>query len=214
LQNDDILLAVEGTKIANDGTIRFRKRERIFFDYLFISKFVGDKLKMDVLRNGQKHKLEVELSVFKPLVPVHAFDKLPTYYIYAGLVFCPLVQPYLHEWGDDWWNLAPRKLLVKAMYDIKHMEDEEIVILSNVLIDDINYGYSHMCNLKVLSVNGTKVRSLKHLKQMVEENKEPHIRFDLDDNALIVMEASAAKQESPKIIAKHRVLAAFSDDLI
>lgn len=30
-----------------------------------------------------------------PLVPVHHFDKLPSYYIFGGLVFMPLSQPYI-----------------------------------------------------------------------------------------------------------------------
>ena len=32
------------------------------------------------------------------------YDKLPSYFIYAGLVFVNLMQPYLHEFGEDWYN--------------------------------------------------------------------------------------------------------------
>jgi len=30
-----------------------------------------------------------------PLVPGHQYDKLPSYYIFAGFVFVPLTQPYI-----------------------------------------------------------------------------------------------------------------------
>ena len=33
----------------------------------------------------------------------HRYDKLPSYLVFAGLVFVPLSQPYLHEYGEDWW---------------------------------------------------------------------------------------------------------------
>ena len=52
-----------------------------------------------------------------PLVPVHQYDGLPSYYVYAGLVFSPLTQPHLQEFGDDWFNTAPRRLVDRALND-------------------------------------------------------------------------------------------------
>ncbi len=79
-----------------------------------------------LLRDGKEIESECELHPNDLLVPVHTFDKLPSYLIYAGvwgdgtfglcrsclkevimfhtpgLVFVPLSQPYLHEYGEDW----------------------------------------------------------------------------------------------------------------
>lgn len=68
----------------------------------------------------------------EPLVPVHQFDKIPSYYIFAGLVFVPLTQPYLHEYGEDWYNTSPRRLCRRAMEDWPKKAGEELVILSQV----------------------------------------------------------------------------------
>jgi hypothetical protein len=35
--------------------------------------------------------------------------------MYAGLVFVPLSQPYLHEFGEDWIANSPRRLVEKAL---------------------------------------------------------------------------------------------------
>lgn len=48
------------------------------------------------------HEVELELSDVEQLVSINEYDKTPSYFIHAGLTFIPLVQPYLHEWGDDW----------------------------------------------------------------------------------------------------------------
>lgn len=32
-----------------------------------------------------------------------------------GLVFTPLSQPYLHEYGDDWYHTSPRRLCDRAL---------------------------------------------------------------------------------------------------
>lgn len=68
----------------------------------------------------------------QPLVPVHQFDKLPSYYIFAGLVFVPLTQPYLHEYGEDWYNTSPRRLCERALKELPKKSGEQLVILSQV----------------------------------------------------------------------------------
>jgi hypothetical protein len=78
--------------------------------------------------------LLILLSIFQiqPLVPVHQFDKLPSYYIFAGLVFVPLTQPYLHEYGEDWYNASPRRLCERALRELPKKENQQLVILSQV----------------------------------------------------------------------------------
>lgn len=68
----------------------------------------------------------------QPLVPVHQFDKLPSYYIFAGLVFVPLTQPYLHEYGEDWYNTSPRQLCERALRELPKKAGEQLVVLSQV----------------------------------------------------------------------------------
>jgi hypothetical protein len=85
----------------------------------------------------------------QPLVPVHQFDKLPSYYIFAGFVFIPLTQPYLHEFGEDWYNNSPRRLCERALRELPKKAAEQLVILSQVLMDDINVGYERLAELQV-----------------------------------------------------------------
>lgn len=68
----------------------------------------------------------------QPLVPVHQFDKLPSYFIFAGLVFVPLTQPYLHEYGEDWYNTSPRRLCERALRELPQKDGQQLVILSQV----------------------------------------------------------------------------------
>ena len=65
-------------------------------------------------------------------MPIHQFDRLPSYYIFAGLVFTPLTQPYLHEYGDDWYNTSPRRLCMRALTAHPLKPGQQLVILSQV----------------------------------------------------------------------------------
>lgn len=214
LKKDDILLSFDGVPIANDGTVPFRNRERITFDHLVSMKKPNETAVLKVLRNGEEHEFNIILQPLQPLVPVHQFDKLPSYFIFAGLLFVPLTQPYLHEYGDDWYNTSPRRLCERALRELPRKAGEQLVILSQVLMDDINTGYERLAELQVKKVNDVEVENLKHLCQLVEGCEKEDIRFDLDDERVIVLSYSKAKVATSRILQRHRIPNAMSGDLL
>lgn len=167
LRKGDVLMEFDGVAIANDGTVHFRARERIFFTSLITLKPTGSTARVKVLRGGSVLEYDLQLDPLQTLVPVHKYDQLPSYFIYAGLVFVPLSQPYLHEYGDDWMSNSPRRLVDKALNSLMAKPDQQIIVLSQVLVDDINTGYQQFQNLQVLRVNGVEVLNLAHLKQLI-----------------------------------------------
>ncbi|KAL8159403.1 hypothetical protein V2J09_000940 [Rumex salicifolius] len=214
LKRDDIIIAFDGVPIANDGTVPFRNRERITFDHLVSMKKPDEKADVRVLRDGKELNLSITLRPLQPLVPVHQFDKLPTYYIFAGLVFIPLTQPYLHEFGEDWYNTSPRRLCECALKEQPKKPGEQLVILSQVLMDDINAGYERLAELQVKRVNGVEVDNLKHLCRLVEDCNVEDLRFDLDDDRVVVLNYQKAKLATSRILMRHRIPSSMSNDLI
>ncbi|KAL6958120.1 Protease Do-like 10, mitochondrial [Sarracenia purpurea var. burkii] len=150
----------------------------------------------------------------QPLVPVHQFDKLPSYFIFAGLVFIPLTQPYLHEYGEDWYNTSNRRLCELALRELPRKAGEQLVILSQVLMDDINVGYERLAELQVKKVNGVEVLSLKQLRWLVEDCKEECLRFDLDEERVIVLNYQLARMATHRILKGHRIPSPMSSDLL
>ncbi|GER51325.1 DegP protease 10 [Striga asiatica] len=150
LKKDDIILSFDGVPIANDGSVPFRNRERIIFDHLISMKKPNDTALVRVLRDGRELEFSITLRPLQPLVPVHQFDKLPSYYIFAGLVFIPLTHPYLHEYGEEWYNTSPRRLCERAFREVAQKAGQQLVILSQVLMDDINTGYERLTELQTL----------------------------------------------------------------
>merc|ERR1719359_2671572 len=76
LKPNDVLLSFDGEQIANDGTISFRKHERVAFSWLVAQKFYGESAKLQVLRDGET--LDLSIEDFYPetaLVPVHLFSR-------------------------------------------------------------------------------------------------------------------------------------------
>ncbi|KAI3705312.1 hypothetical protein L1987_75548 [Smallanthus sonchifolius] len=214
LKKDDIVLAFDGVPIASDGTVPFRNRERITFDHLVSMKKPNETAIVKILRDGEELELTVTLRPLKPLVPIQQFDKAPSYYVFAGLVFVPLSQPYLHEYGEDWYNTSPRRLCERALRELPQKPGQELVILSQVLMDDINVGYERLADLQVKKVNGIEINNLKHMCQLVEDCKEDNLRFDLDDERVIVLNYSRARTATSHILKRHRIPSAMSNDIL
>lgn len=67
--------------------------------------------------------------------------------------------------------------------------------------------------LQVKKVNGVEIENLKHLCQLVENNTEDNVRFDLDDERVIALNYNSAKIATAKILKWHRIPSAMSNDL-
>jgi hypothetical protein len=126
------------------------------------------------------------------LVPVHGAesDRMPSYLVYGGLVFSKLTIAYLGEYGEDWYNTAPRQLVYKALNSFQQSKDQEIVLLSHVLVDDCNYGYNSYLNIQLKKFNGVDVLNLHQLDQLIESTTSEFSRFDLDEFAYVTTKLS------------------------
>lgn len=51
--------------------------------------------------------------------------------------------------------------------------------MSQVLAGEATLGYEDYCNIQVLKFNGTPVRNLRHLTELVSSCEEKYMRFDL-----------------------------------
>lgn len=213
LKKDDVLLAFDGTRIANDGTVPFRKRERIAFDHLVSMKRAGETGRVQVLRDGKELEFDIQLDPLQALVPIQQFDSLPSYFIFAGLVFVPLAQPYLHEYGDDWYNTSPRKLCERALREVPTKRGEQLVILSQVLMDDVNAGYERLAELQVKKVNCVDVHNLRHFQYLVNSCTFPTLRLDFEDSRVAVLDMESAKHGTDRILRRYRIPSAMSEDL-
>ncbi|MCD7459804.1 hypothetical protein HAX54_042019 [Datura stramonium] len=65
-------------------------------------------------------------------------------------------------------NLMSAKLLDKLLHAMAQSIDEQLVVVSQVLVADINIGYEELVNTQVIAFNGKPVKNLKSLANMVE----------------------------------------------
>ncbi|ETO21210.1 hypothetical protein RFI_15994 [Reticulomyxa filosa] len=188
LQPYDIVTQIDGRDVSNDGMTKFQDDGCVAMEHWITEKFEDDVLPLQVFRQGKFQSIEVQMKVCELVVPVHRFEKHSSYYIFGGCVFIPLTQPYLHTWGETWYQDAPRDLLSAAFKgDIADpLNVSELVIVSTVLPHTINMG----CSLSVCLFGDVEIRSLSHLKQVLEShvlNGDKLIDFYFKEGAMMVL---------------------------
>ncbi|KAL7607595.1 hypothetical protein Lser_V15G20632 [Lactuca serriola] len=214
LNPSDIILSFDGVNVANDGTVPFRHGERIGFSYLVSQKYTGDKALVKILRKSKIHEFNIKLATHKRLIPAHIGGQPPSYYIIAGFVFTPVSVPYLRsEYGKDYDFDAPVKLLDKHLHAMAQSIDEQLVVVSQVLVADINIGYEEIVNTQVVAFNNKPVRNLKSLADMVESCNEEFLKFDLEYDQIVVLRTKMAKEATRDILLTHCIPSAISSDL-
>jgi S1-C subfamily serine protease len=217
LEVGDVLLRIEREPIADDGTVEFRPKERTSFAYYVQDNQVGDVIDLVVLRDGEYVDLQIPLihSMERDwLVPMEEYDKLPTYYIYGGVVFVPLNKNLMRMWGNNWFNTAPKEFVIYLNQNVVTDELDEVVVALKVLAADVNQGYHNENHWIIDSVNGERVRNLRHLIELVEAGEEDEfVEFGHAGGNKIVLDREKVRREEDSIMAVYRISKDRSDDL-
>lgn len=186
--------------------------ERVGFSYLVSQKYIGDNALVKVLRNSETLEFSIKLAKHKELIPSHIEGKPPSYYIVAGFVLTAVSLPYLRSEFGNIFDV-PIKLLDKHLHAMAQSIDEQLVVVSQVLVADINIGYEDIVNNQVLSFNDMPVKNLKSLAIMVENCDDEYLKFGLEYNQMVVLQTKAAKAAMLDILTTHCISSSMSDDL-
>ena len=217
LKIGDVLLAIEEYTIGNDGTIEFRTNERTHLNYVIQQKQIGEDIELTFLREGEKEEVKFNLSRSLKkdrLVPMEQYETLPSYYIYGGLVFCPLTKDLLNIWGSQWAQSAPRELVCQLLNNIPEKEDQQIVILLKALAAEVNQGYQNVNTWVVDRVNGEKIWNMHDLVEKIENSQEPYIIFEDQWNKKVILDKEKVTESSQEILETYRIPLDRSEDLL
>lgn len=175
----DILVELDGRPIANDGSVTYMDKKLEMVTYLH-GRYAGDVVSVKLLRaegaaTGAPARLDelvldVELKRHVPLVQRSQFDVRPTFAIFGGLLFQPLSLDFLHCWGHDLKD-APAGLQQEFYYGVRRGGRQEVVVLSQILSDESNLGYTFdSIGLEVVqAVNGVNIQSMSEFVRCMDD---------------------------------------------
>ena len=203
LEPRDVIMAVDGLAIANNGTVQYMGRYRTRYDVVLGYRYIGDRVKLDIKRKGRSKTVELELTRWLPLVPRSRYDLPPQYFVYGGLVFQTLTRDYLTTW-DKWWNKAPKEFLNYYYLGVRSADQHEVVILTQILADEINVGYAHLYNEAVATLNGKKPLDMVDFVDTLS-NAHGVVEIVTTSGGMIVLDADEVRKATARILARYHI---------
>ena len=200
LEEGDVLLMLDRKHVAADGSISFRKGERIDLAHQVAKRHVGETMPVKVYREGEVQNFELPMKPPRFLVAEDSYDVKPTYYLYGGLLFVPLSRDLLMTWGPEWWYEAPSEIVSIYENEIRSASRSEVVVLQKVLADRVNQGYHDVEMLVIDRVQGRNIRDLKALIRIVESATDEFVRFQGSDGHMIVLERDRVEKRNSSIL--------------
>ena len=215
LHESDVLLSIDGYDVAGDSTIRVNPHIQTNYKHAIDLKQIGDTLELEFIRDGKRHRETVTARRRQDsytLVRPEAYDEIPEYKIYAGIVFVPLSMNLIKRWGRDWSRTAPVSML-SARQQWSTPDRSEAVVALQVLAADVNLGYHDLRNWIVDSVNGEKVQDFQHLADLLRNNESDYVVLRNASGYQVVIDHEEAQEARDSILTRYRIPSAWSDGL-
>lgn len=208
IRKDDIILEIDGYKVSNIGRIRLAGGEARSLYYPLYTRQIGEKIPVKVFRDGTVVETFITAAKKNRRIRRWMYDVRPDYFVYGGLVFTTVSYDYLVDSRAD---------IHDDILKDKAFVDDEPVAISFCFADKAIDGYRGAANSLVRSVNGVKVRNLRHLTELVDQCHDGFVRFGLDrgnewDNKLIV-DAREMREATVRVMKRNLIPADRSEDL-
>lgn len=204
----DVLLGIDKFPLDIQGDYKDPEFGHLMLENLATRNHkAGDTVKLQLWRDGKLIEAAYCLPSFQytnSLVPAANFDREPEYLILGGLVFQPLMEPYLQSWGADWKRRAPFRLTYYCN-EPPSPERPALVMLSQVLPDPYNIGYQEQRCLVLDKVNGRRVSYMSDLKAALQNPQQGfHLLEFVQTDALrrIVLDAGESEQAATARVLK------------
>lgn len=207
LKKGDILLEMNGRKVDARGDYQDEKFGMLSMSHLVRgSSYVGDELKVKVIRDGKEQTLTGKLTRKNPkdfVVWPYLFDRGVNYLVHGGLIFQELSIPWLQSFGEDWESSAPLRLVHVARHtdDYEKKGRRKIVFLSATLPTRSTQGYERLGGIVVTKVNGQDINDLTDLNAAFKNAQDGIHTIEFEDIPKIIhLDALTAESDNLKLL--------------
>jgi S1-C subfamily serine protease len=222
LKEWDIITHIGDTPIDEDGMVKINDELRVRSWYLVQNTEKDGKLPLTVIRNQKEIHVEYPLSRAQARLVTHLEGEYPSYFIYGPIVFSKVTgnftNPY-REYGEQIINMLyyANSPLFTRLGDKQAFPGEEMVVVSSPYFPHrITKGYSNVAPSVLKSVNGISVKNLRHLVELLRDNKEKFVLFEFRGKGAenIVFERKEIESATEEVLGDNGIRSQGSPELM
>jgi S1-C subfamily serine protease len=204
LKEWDVITKIGDTRVDNEGMIKLGDNLRVKLRY-HIQKIAKDgKVALTIVRDRKELVVQVPVAPTRPMLIPNLENTYPSYFIYGPLVFSPATGIFVAGLNNAMSALsASASPLALRRVDKPAFAGEQLVVVASPFFPHkLSKGYSNPQSRVVETVNGIKIKSMKHLVEVLRDSRDE----------FMVFEFSGHSGESP-VFPRKEVLAAIEDIL-
>jgi hypothetical protein len=138
---------------------------------------------LTVVRDGKTLQLNAPAPARYPMMIESLEGRYPRYFIYGPLIFEAATQDFVAATGKELGGvlIAIGSPLITELGGLQRPERTELVVVPAAMFPHkISKGYSSPMGAILKTVNGTPVKSLAHLVEVLRDLKDEFVTFEFD----------------------------------
>ncbi len=202
LKEGDILTAVDGHNIEDDGTVEFRQHEYTHFHYFIDAYQMGESVGLDIIRDKKPMHVNALLKHTADdmyLVKTTRYDTMPSYFVYGGYIFSPLTRNLIMSTNRN------RLTLSYLASKWQEKEKSEVVVLLKVLASDMSRGDNNFGMWPIDKVNGESFQNFKEFYEKVNVVKDKFLVLEDKDGVKVIIDREEAQKKQAGILKKYNI---------
>ena len=178
----DVITKIGDTPIDNEGQVKVEANLRVRFQYLIQKIAKNGRVPLTVVRDAKPRGIELPVPATRPTLLPGLDGAYPSYFVYGPIVFSAATQDFIGSFNNvNWVNSlsAAGSPLVTRRSSRPAFEGEELVVITSPFFPHkLSKGYGPAVAQTVKSINGTPVKNLRHLVELLRDAKDDYVVFD------------------------------------
>ena len=185
LKEWDVITKIGDTSIDDQGMMRIGPNLRVRFQYRIQQIARNGRVPLTLVRAGKELKVDLPVAADRPSVISDLKGAYPSYFVFGPVVFSRATAQFVGSLSSNASALAMlsvvRSPLAVRRGDQPAFPGEDLVLISSPFFPHkLAKGYSPHVAFVLKTVNGTAVRNLRHLVELVRDSKDEFITLEFD----------------------------------
>jgi hypothetical protein len=185
----DVITKTDNTPLDDQGMVKIENNIRVDFRYLVQKHLKQGKIPLTIIRGGKENQISLPIMLEYPLVIPALNGAYPSYFIYGPMVFSNATMEFIGGYAKMKSPNASNALalvgspLLKRMFERPAFPNEQLVVVSSPFFPHkLCEGYGNPMSKVVKSVNGTQIKNLCHLVEVLRDSTDEFLTFEFDAN--------------------------------
>lgn len=188
LKQWDVITKIGDSPVDDQGMVKLNSNVRVHFQYLVQKVANQGKVSLTLVRAGKEMHVELPVSPDRPLCIPGLKGAYPSYFIYGPLVFSDATTEFIAGYtkqaggAQAAQSFALRFVgspLLTEMLEKPAFNGQRLVVVSSPFFPDkLIKGYSSPMGRVLKTVNGTEIKNLEHLVQLLRDATGEFVTFE------------------------------------